>query len=410
MAEGGQNAGSSVYTQRARGAGGGMKSYAMSTLLLALESASSAAQADPPPTRVGERGVAGVALGARPVSLAWYDATQSMVAQYPVAAIPWSNLTHIVYNGGYQPFPNGSLAVGQDRDCSPAGCTSDWICGRDAADCTATLHALRDAAHARGVKVLIGGLDLFEGNTSLAYAWLNSTCAGRPCIEVYAESIASYVKQHQVDGAEFDFEDFGDCSMAEMRCPPGWDAPSVDAYALSQFARLHRLTRAALGPAALMGIDFSTSGPMYTANDNKTLGCFDYFNTMLYSAGESGFATDKAQITAFQQRTLVPKEKLLFGNGLQHSLRGVDLSKCKALTPDDNSCGSQSFTGQALSKRRARWAVQNGYGGAFFFELNYDLLPNDTHSVMGWYAKGLAANSLKTDDGGMRTVIYGHER
>eukprot|EP01045_Picozoa_sp_COSAG04_P017663 COSAG04_NODE_1578_length_6256_cov_4.952899_5_plen_253_part_00 len=66
-----------------------------------------------------------MALGARPVSLAWYDATQSMVAQYPVAAIPWSNLTHIVYNGGYQPFPNGSLAVGQDRDCSPTGCTTE---------------------------------------------------------------------------------------------------------------------------------------------------------------------------------------------------------------------------------------------------------------------------------------------
>eukprot|EP01046_Picozoa_sp_COSAG06_P041079 COSAG06_NODE_5053_length_3759_cov_2.454645_4_plen_182_part_00 len=126
----------------------------------------------------------------RPMAVAWFDATAGMVQDYPVSAIPWSNLTHIVYNGGFQPYTNGTLAMGQDIDCEPSGCVADWNCGADAADCVRTLHALRDAAHAHGVKVLIGGLDLFEGNTSLAYAWLNSTCpspnrgeAALPCIE-----------------------------------------------------------------------------------------------------------------------------------------------------------------------------------------------------------------------------------
>eukprot|EP01052_Picozoa_sp_SAG31_P064118 SAG31_NODE_22995_length_513_cov_1.618357_1_plen_96_part_10 len=35
----------------------------------------------------------------RPMAVAWYDATQGMVDQYAVSAIPWSNITHIVYNG-----------------------------------------------------------------------------------------------------------------------------------------------------------------------------------------------------------------------------------------------------------------------------------------------------------------------
>ena len=163
----------------------------------------------------------------RPMSVAWYDATRGMVEQYPVKAIPWSNLTHIVYNGGYQPASNGSLAVGQDCDCTLAGCTLSWSCDKDLADCTETLHAVRDAATANGVKVLIGGLDLFEGNTSLAYAFLNSSdCpsisgSNVPCIETYATSIAAYVTEHELDGVEFDFEDFGDW-CAKQNTDPAW--------------------------------------------------------------------------------------------------------------------------------------------------------------------------------------------
>ena len=331
----------------------------------------------------------------RPMAVAWYDATAAMVDAYPVSAIPWSNLTHIVYNGGFQPFANGTLAMGQDRDCSPSGCTSDWICGTDPADCVKTLHAVRDAAHAHGVKVLIGGLDLFEGNTSLAYAWLNSSCpsssrrrtgASMPCIEVYAKSIASFVIQHGIDGAEFDFEDFGDCSLEEMRCPPGWaNNPWMDQFALEQFAHLHRLTRAAMGPSALMGIDLSVSGVLFTSNDSATVECFDYFTTMLYSVGEKGFEADKASITTFVEEKGLPKSKVLFGNGLQHSIKGVDLSKCGPLKPTDNSCGSQVFNGQALAEARTRWAVDNGFAGGFFFELNDDLLPNNSLSTMRWY-------------------------
>ena len=333
-------------------------------------------------------------IAKRPMSVAWYDATAGMVAAYPVSAIPWSNLTHIVYNGGFQPFANGTLAMGQDRDCSPSGCTSDWICGENEAECVKTLHAVRDAAHAHGVKVLIGGLDLFEGNTSLAYAWLNSTCptprssqrkATRLCIEVYARSIASFVRYHGIDGVEFDFEDFGDCDLEEMHCPPGWAInPWMDKFALQQFARLHRLTRAAMGPSALMGIDLSTSGVLFTSNDSATVGCFDYFTTMLYSVGEKGFEADKASITAFMHEKGLPKSKVLFGNGLQHSIKGVDLSKCGTLKPTDNSCGSQVFNGQALSEARTKWAVDNGFAGGFFFELNDDLLPNSSLSTMRW--------------------------
>ena len=333
----------------------------------------------------------------RPMSVAWYDATAEMVAAYPVSAIPWSNLTHIVYNGGFQPFRNGTLAMGQDRDCTPSGCTSSWICGESPADCVETLHAVRDAAHAHGVKVLIGGLDLFEGNTSLAYTWLNSTCpssphvqhtfgASRPCIEVYANSIASFVSRHGIDGCEFDFEDFGDCSLEEMHCPPDWaDSPWMDRYALKQFARLHRLTRGAMGPSATMGIDLSTSGTLFTSNDTATVACFDYFTTMLYSVGQKGFEADKASISAFINEKGLPKSKVLFGNGLQHSIKGVDLSKCGPLKPTDNSCGSQMFNGQALSEARTRWAINNGFGGGFFFELNDDLLPNNSFSTMRWY-------------------------
>eukprot|EP01050_Picozoa_sp_SAG11_P013273 SAG11_NODE_1538_length_4723_cov_5.640138_6_plen_355_part_00 len=329
----------------------------------------------------------------RPMAVAWYDATAEMVDAYPVSAIPWSNLTHIVYNGGFQPYANGTLAMGQDRDCSPSGCTSGWICGHNPADCVQTLHAVRDAAHAHGVKVLIGGLDLFEGNTSLAYAWLNSTCpspssthfALRPCIEVYANSIASFVRQHGIDGVEWDFEDFGDCDLAEMHCPPGWaNNPSMDRFALQQFAKLHRRTRKAMGPLALMGIDLSTSGVLFTSNDSATVGCFDYFTTMLYSVGEKGFEADKASITAFMHEKGLPKSKVLFGNGLQHSIKGVDLSKCGKLKPTDNRCGTQDFNGQALSEARTRWAVDNGFAGGFFFELNDDLLPNNSLSTMRW--------------------------
>eukprot|EP01047_Picozoa_sp_COSAG01_P120585 COSAG01_NODE_49325_length_373_cov_0.755474_1_plen_111_part_10 len=109
------------------------------------------------------------------MAVAWYDATTSMVTSFPIAAIPWSNITHIVYNGGYQPFPNGTLAVGQDSSDGSVQ-TTETGCGTDLANCTANLHKLRDAAHAHGVRILIGGLDLFEGNTSLAYRFLNSTC------------------------------------------------------------------------------------------------------------------------------------------------------------------------------------------------------------------------------------------
>ena len=277
-----------------------------------------------------------VAGGGRPMAVAWYDATSELVESYPVEAIPWSNLTHIVYNGGFQPYANGSLAYGQDMNCGPSGCTYDWNCGAGPADCLGTLHALRDAAHSHGVKVLIGGLDLFEGNTSLAYAWLNSTCPSSsspsssggfgtatataltalPCIEVYAKSIASFVTQHGIDGAEFDFEDFGDCDMAEMHCPPSWaNNAAMDRYALSQFAKLHRLTRAAMGPTKIMGIDLSTGGPLLTSNDSTTVGCFDYFTTMLYSVGEAGFEADKASITAFMEDKGLPRAKVLFGNG-----------------------------------------------------------------------------------------------
>eukprot|EP01046_Picozoa_sp_COSAG06_P041078 COSAG06_NODE_5053_length_3759_cov_2.454645_3_plen_290_part_00 len=214
---------------------------------------------------------------------------------------------------------------------------------------------------------------------------------------MYAKSIASYVSEHGVDGAEFDFEDFGDCGLAEMHCPPGWaGSPWMDTYALSQFAQLHRLTRAAMGPTKLMGIDLSTDGPLFTSNDSTTLSCFSYFTTMLYSVGEKGFENDKASITAFIKDKGLPKSKVLFGNGLQHSIKGVDLTKCGPLKPTDNSCGSQTFNGQALSEARTKWAVQNGFAGGFFFELNDDLLPNNSLSTMRWYADGLAA--AKSDD------------
>lgn len=180
--------------------------------------------------------------------------------------------------------------------------------------------------------------------------------------------------------------------MAEMHCPPGWaQSPWMDAYALSQFAKLHRLTRAAMGQTKLMGIDLSTGGPLYTSNDTETVACFDYFTTMLYSVGETGFESDKKSITTFQQQHNLPKSKVLFGNGVQHSLRGVDLTKCPPLKPEDNKCGSQTFNGQALSEKRTCWAVENGFAGGFFFELNDDLLPSSNHSVMSWYAAGLAA-------------------
>jgi hypothetical protein len=34
-----------------------------------------------------------------------------------------------------------------------------------------------------------------------------------------------------------------------------------------------------------------------------------------------------------------------------------------------------------------------GFAGGFFFELNDDLLPNDTHFVMRWHARGLAGGA-----------------
>jgi hypothetical protein len=43
----------------------------------------------------------------------------------------------------------------------------------------------------------------------------------------------------------------------------------------------------------------------------------------------------------------------------------------------------------------------HGFGGRFFFEFNDNLLPNDTHSVMRWYAGGLAGG------GEWQAVLHG---
>lgn len=38
---------------------------------------------------------------------------------------------------------------------------------------------------------------------------------------------------------------------------------------------------------------------------------------------------------------------------------------------------------------RAKWAMEQGYGGIMIFELNDEYLPGNPHAALPWFAKGL---------------------
>ena len=265
-------------------------------------------------------------------SVGWY--WWSMSGYMPPAQVRYEALTHIEYNPHYE------LTVATDGHIVDTGTINN------------NLAELVAAAHANRVKVLMMFGEVQEDFTIMIQQPSNR--------ETFVLEALAYVLAHNLDGVNFDWE------------------RQVTQQDIQNYTDLIIETKTAFAPHNLL---VSVCGHPSSATDRinaDALPYLDYINLSSF-----GNITETGIFEALNIWIDFGADPLQLNSGLgffgwkppNSAVNYSDILKmCPDLQPEDDWCGDYHFTGQTSCQQRALYIIDKGYGGLFYFQLNYDNL------------------------------------
>jgi GH18 family chitinase len=240
----------------------------------------------------------------------WY--WWSMKDKFPISAIRFEDLTHIVYN------PEDELLVAPDGHLKDTGAID------------AHLQELRTIAHSQEIKVL---MMMSEPGADFNLMMANPDARGTFIAEVVA-----YLRKHRLDGVEYDWEG------NSHKDPYDWNGAEGDVDR-QNYTTVIQETRAALKPHSLMLSICGAAWPPCFVTP-AAFEHLDFINIMSYHDFEH--ALKGLQVWTDMG---APKPLLNMGMAVGFNEHGRD---------------------RRQAAREARYVVEHGYGGLLLFQLNYD--------------------------------------
>ena len=230
--------------------------------------------------------------------------------------------------------------------------SNGWDMGASDGD----VKALVDAAHSHGVKVLasLGG---GGGDQSVIARYKTASN-----IDPLVANLDTFLKNHNLDGADIDIEDGGNLGAAYS---------SFVGKIVAKIRPEGKLVTAAVAQYL--------QGSMA----DSTLHSFDFINVMIYSS----YSESVNQLNYYANNKGVAKSQITLGAGFFGSDNsGNEYSYSDILAADGNAWSKDqatvrgqtvNYTGMASMKRLADYS--KGYGGIMFWELSEDT--TDSHSL-----------------------------
>eukprot|EP01047_Picozoa_sp_COSAG01_P033156 COSAG01_NODE_2428_length_7717_cov_5.280126_3_plen_370_part_00 len=327
----------------------------LAALLLLVAPSVSHSPAPPRRTATGV-GPAGV------MSIGWFDMRSGFLACEPDdgVGLSFEYLSHVTLNGCGMHTSNWTL------DCH----------SRDGSVNETTVARLTSAAHAQGTQVVLG-LDLAcPKKAGIAKCPLWQPGPQRS----YIASVVDYVRRHELDGVELDYEEFGVGDADDIK---GRSLYSGLLVALK--VELHRNVHPVGG--VLVGVclaSFDRNPFIFVNNSSMLVESVDYYNVMSYEWSADGrFENAKTAVATIHQAGF-PQQRINMGVAF-YGRGGQDycslLAACgppgstactNCSDPQSNFCAGKLFDGQAMQRSMGSWVAGSDYGGVLIFQVNYD--------------------------------------
>lgn len=242
----------------------------------------------------------------------WY--WWSMKDKFPISAIRFEDLTHIVYN------PENELHVAPDGHL------------KNTRVIDAHLKELTTMAHSRGIKVLM--------MLSEPGADFNLMMANPGARATFIAEVVAYLRKHRLDGVEYDWEG------SSHREPYDWNGAEGDVDR-KNYTTIIQETSAVLQPHKLtLSICGAAWPPCFVTRD--AFECLAFINIMSYQDFDHALKGLKVW-----EDVGAPKRLLNMGMAVGFNDHGTDRQQ---------------------AAREARYVAEHGYGGLFLFQLNYDAM------------------------------------
>ena len=290
------------------------------------------------------------------MSIGWFDNRANFLNCEPDGGIglDYSSLTQVTSNGC------GSSAK------------NNWSIGCARLNFT-TLQQLCAKTTAANVKLTVG-LDFVGACKNVSLCPVLTS----PAVQsAYVALVVAFVKQHQLDGVEVDYEAFGVGSAADKAARKLFTALLVTVN-----AALTQASSSNGGGGNIVGVCLGANfnNPfIFVENTTAAFKAIDYYNVMSYTWSASGDFTAAQKAVAAVEAVGFPKARInlgvaFYGKGGDDycSLAKNSNASCSDPAPGANSCNGVLVDGVAMQTAMGAWVVRHGFGGVLIFQVNYD--------------------------------------